>query len=302
MNRALPTAGGAQRRMVPRGSSAEPTLLVVMLVVALGSGSLTLLGATIRSALIAATGVWGLMVLAKATRDAGQRYEFGVGKLEQAGNATIAVALVVTGLWVAGRAFKLIVVGESEAAPLGLALAATANAVYTARVGLLVWTRASAKRRSVQPIAAGSPSPTNISKFASLLVVQATLTVAALARDPATALAADCAGGIFVGLLMTVAGIRMLWDVVPDLIDHPLRREDEEAIVQLLREQGLHAEELVGMRSRRSGANVFVELTIDPMEVGSFEETRQRLARVRQILGDRLHGIDVSIRLHAPEG
>jgi len=45
----------------------------------------------------------------------------------------------------------------------------------------------------------------------------------------------------------------MLWKAVPDLIDHPLRRQDEEAIAQLLFKQGVHAEELVAMRSRRSG-------------------------------------------------
>jgi hypothetical protein len=32
-----------------------------------------------------------------------------------------------------------------------------------------------------------------------------------------------------------------------DLIDHPLRGADEAAIVQLLLEEGIHAEELVGI-------------------------------------------------------
>jgi hypothetical protein len=113
------------------------------------------------------------------------------------------------------------------------------------------------------------------------------------------ALVADCAGGVFVGLLMTVAGIRILWEVVPDLIDHPFRGEDEEAIAQLLFEQGVHANELVAMRSRRSG-HVFVELTMDPVEVGSFEQTCRRLARLRQSLEARLGGLDLSIKLSPP--
>jgi divalent metal cation (Fe/Co/Zn/Cd) transporter len=111
---------------------------------------------------------------------------------------------------------------------------------------------------------------------------------------------ANCAGGIFVGLLMTVAGIRILWEAVPDLIDHPLRGEDEEAIGQLLFEQGVHANELVAMRCRRSGRHVFVELTMDPVEVGSFEQTCRRLARLRQSLEARLGGPDLSIKLSPP--
>jgi len=132
--------------------------------------------------------------------------------------------------------------------------------------------------------------------------VQISLTVAALARDPAVELAADCAGGIFVGLLMTVAGVRILGETVPDLIDHPLRRRDEEAIARLLFEQGVHPQELVAMRSRRSGRDVFVELTVSPAQPGSFEEICRRLARLRQSLEARLGGLDLSIRLHPPPG
>jgi divalent metal cation (Fe/Co/Zn/Cd) transporter len=299
MSRELPADGGTKRRIVPRGSSVELTLLVMMLVVALGSGSVTLLGETMRSALITATGVWAFMVHAKATRDPGQRYEFGVGKLEQAGHASIALAFAVTGLWVASRAFNLIMVGGSEAEPLGLALAATANAVHTIRSGFLLRARATPVARNQGPTH-GVPPPAGPSRLVPLLIVQTTLTVAALARDPAIALAADCAGGIFVGLLMTVAGIRILWEAVPDLIDHPLRRKDEEAIAQLLFEQGVDAKELVAMRSRRSGRDVFVELTMDPVEAGSFEDTCRRLARLRQSLEARLDGLDLSIKLHPP--
>ena len=143
----------------------------------------------------------------------------------------------MAGLWVAGRAFHLIMVGESAAEPLGFALAATASAVHTVRRGFLLWARATLPGGEAgadpQAVAGGPREPR------PLLIVQAALTVAALAGDPSIAMAADCAGGIFVSLLMTVAGIRMLWDTVPDLIDHPLRREDEEAIAQLLFEQGV---------------------------------------------------------------
>jgi divalent metal cation (Fe/Co/Zn/Cd) transporter len=100
---------------------------------------------------------------------------------------------------------------------------------------------------------------------------------------------------------MTIGGVRMLCEGVLDLIDHPLRGDDEEAIVRLLLEQGVRAEELVNIRSRRSSRNVFVELTLDPVEGYSFEDTRQHLARVRQGLADHFDGLDASIRLHMPK-
>ena len=272
-----------------------------MLIVALGSGSLTLLGETIRSTLILVTAVWASVVLAEAKRDAGRRYEFGVGKLEQAGNLMIALALAVAALLLARRAFGLIGVGTSEAGPLGLALAATANAAHTVRVGSSIWARSTtAKAREEQPTS-GVPSPVAASRFLSLLIVQTMLTVAALARDPAIALAADASGAIFVALLMMVAGVRMLWEAVLDLIDHPLRGESEQAIAQLLLEQGMHAKELIGMRSRRAGRHLFVELTLDSSQANSVDDVRQRLARVQRGLEDRLDGLDLAIRLQVPE-
>ena len=63
-----------KRRMVPRGSAVELTMLVAMLLVALVSGSVALLGEILRSALLTAALVWAIMVRVKATRDAGQRY------------------------------------------------------------------------------------------------------------------------------------------------------------------------------------------------------------------------------------
>ena len=291
-----PANGGAKRKIFFAQSSIDAILLLAMLIVALGSGSLTLLGEVIRSTLIMMTGVLPFVVLAEAARDGGRRYEFGVGKLEQAGNMAIALALAVAGLWLASSAFHLILVGKSEMDLFGLALAATVNAVYTIRAGSSVWAHLIAKAVNEQPTDE-VPLLVPTARFLSLLIVQTALTVAALARDPAIALAVDCLGAIFVALLMTSIGVRMLWEAVLDLVDHPLRGEDEEAIAQLLLEQDMQAEELISMRSRRSGRDVFVELTIDPVGAGSFDETCRRLERVRHGLEERFSGLDVSIRV-----
>jgi hypothetical protein len=58
---------------------------------------------------------------------------------------------------------------------------------------------------------------------------------------------------------------------------------------------------LLGMRSRRSGRRVFVELTLDPIEAGSFQDLRERLERVRRRLEERVGDLDLAIRLSVPE-
>ena len=208
--------------------------------------------------------------------------------------------MAVGGLWIGSLALELAVLAKSEVTPFGLALAATANAMHAMRRGALIWTGSSTRRENEAP-AERAPLLAALVMLAPLLIVQMTLTVAALARDPGIATGADCLGGIFVGLLMTTAGIKMLWEAVLDLIDHPLQQRVEKTIAQLLFEQGIQAGELIGMRSRRSGRHVFVELTLDPADARSFEEMRQQLAGVRHGLGERLGEVDLAIRLQASE-
>jgi divalent metal cation (Fe/Co/Zn/Cd) transporter len=282
------------------GQLTDLVLLLAMAAVALWSGSITLLGETIRSSLMMIARLWALVVVTAEERDVRRRYEFGAGKLEQAGNLTIGLAMTVAGLWIGSLAFELAVLGKSQATPFGLALAATVNAMHLVRRGSLLWARASAKGEGAAP-AAATPAMADMSTLAPLLIVQMTLSLAALARDPVIALAADCLGAVFVGLLMTAAGLKMLWEGLLDLIDHPLHQKVEGAIAQMLLEHDLDAAELRGMRSRRSGRRVFVELTLDPVEAGSFEELRERLERVRRRLEARVGGLDLAIRLSVSE-
>ena len=287
-------------RRLSRRASFDAALLLAMLVVAIAGGSLALLAESVRSLLISMAAAWS-SVLRAGTRDpARRRYEFGIGKLEQAGDLAIALLLVAAGLWFAAWAIGALMAGRSGAQPFGLALAATLNAVHTMRVGALLLGRRGAGAADEQPTP-GAPAPTGVPRLLSLLAVQAMLTTAALARDPAVALIADNLGAIFVGLLMTAAGVRMLFEALLDLIDHPLRTSDEAAIARVLLDEGIQPEELIGMRSRRAGRDLFVELTLDLVDAASLDDSRRRLARARQRLEDRFRGIDVAIRLHTPE-
>jgi ferrous-iron efflux pump FieF len=275
-------AGAGPPARPAAGTWLELTLPAGLLAVALGSGALTLLAEAMRSALDAAQRAWSRAVSEGTGADAGRRYEFGTGKLEQAGCLCVSLTLVALGLWVAGRALGVAIDGRGSATPLGLALAATVNAPCALRAGYLLRVRPSAAR------AMG---------LASLLIAQTALTVAATLRDPALAALADSLGAICLGLLMTAVGGRMLWEAMLDLIDHPLRQPDEAAIARLLRENGIGAEELVAIRARRAGRDIFVELTFDPAEGRSVGEIRARLAHLRRSLEAGLGGLDLTFRL-----
>ena len=276
-------------------------LLCIMFVAALLSSSLTLLGETIRSALLLVRELTGFMTNRKALAGSLAHYEFGAGKLEQAWNLAIALAMVTAGLWLASQAIDLMVTGESHATRRGLTLAATALALITFHCGLsmLADLRASedrgtsARRAQLRPRAF---------RFASLLVIQLTMTLAALAKDPLIALLADSLGATFVALLMATGGARLFVTTLSDLIDHPLNRRDEAYIAKLLLDVGVEEQELLDLRSRRSGRHIFVELTIDPVHASSFEEARQRMIRLRRELTDGRDDLDIAIKLRTSVG
>ena len=279
----------------------DATLLCILFVTAVLSSSLTLLGETIRSALLLGRELTGFMTNRKALAGSLAHYEFGAGKLEQAWNLAIALAMVIAGLWLASQAIDLMVTGENHATRRGLTLAATALALITFHSGLSVLAvlRASEDRGTSEHRA---HLRSRAFRFASLLVIQLTMTLAALANDPSIALLADSLGATFVALLMVVGGARLFVTTVSDLIDHPLNQRNEAVIAKLLLDASVEEQELLDLRSRRSGRHIFVELTIDPVPAGSFEEARQRMIRLRRELTDGRDDLDVAIKLRRSVG
>ena len=274
----------------------DAILLILMLAVAFISGSLILLGESLRCTLIMLTGIWSITVHERTIAGALPHYEFGSGKLEQAGLLCIALMSAIAGLWVANRAFGLALSNTVQTTPFGLALAATVMVLHTIRCGLLALPVPAAAARQTAPSTV-NPSNERLRSLALVLVLQIAMTVAAVARDPLIALWSEVLGSVFVGLLMTAAGVKIGWRAILDLVDYALDPRSVEELKQFLFKQGVTSVELVDVRSRRSGRHVFVELTLSPEEKRSFEGLRQRLVHIRLALAYKFDGFDIAIRL-----
>lgn len=300
---AVPAKDGRSRTPSALSTWPELALVLLMLVITAVSGSLTLFGETIRTALTAIAARWVPSVRHRSSRG---RMEFGVGKLEQAGNLAIASALIVAGFGVTARAFWLILTGESEATPQGLALAATTYALLTIRNGLSVVACCANFRQGVVSTDQ-TLRRSRLSRFVISLSILAIMTAAGMIRDPVIGLWMDAVGALFAALLMVTPGVRIFWEAMTDLIDHPLDNKSAERINRTLSGTGVTAPELFAMRSRRSGPQTFVELTLAPEHTLSLQEIRQRLARIRPRLERAVEGLDVVIILnpnddvHMPE-
>jgi hypothetical protein len=130
----------------------------------------------------------------------------------------VAGGLFGGAIWVAYDAVLMALAGNSDASPLGLA-AAAAVASLNLLVNFVAWD-------SVRRVTLGTPSAimraqlhARVTKLVASLLVQVTMTIAAAAKDPVVVALADGLGAAIVSVIMVKAGIDLLAESVPDLLD-----------------------------------------------------------------------------------
>jgi divalent metal cation (Fe/Co/Zn/Cd) transporter len=279
---------------------ADVAIILLTLVFAVVTLSLTLIGEALRMTLMMGD-VYTFFVLRAVHRDQLRKFRFGIGKVEQICNLVIGAALVVGGLWVAHRVVDTLLLGQLAASPLGLAMAAVVNAINTLINALGWFAMHTAAGSDDSPIYKAQLRSRKVSLVASL-IVQTTLTIAVLAKDPVVSTWLDGLGATFVAWIMLSIGLRMMWEATPDLLDHPVPERVRQQIDGLLATVGLEPEELVRVRTRRSGRLAQVELTLAPVRCLSMAEFNARVGRVQRLVESHVPDADVSIVIAAGGG
>jgi divalent metal cation (Fe/Co/Zn/Cd) transporter len=145
-------------------------------------------------------------------------FDFGTGKIEQLVSIGIALSLLGGALWVGMDAVETALRGHSDATPLGLSLAAVSGAInfFT---NVVAW-------ENVRQAACGRPSAimsaqlrARTTKLFCSVVVQITMTIAAVAKDPVIVAASDSVGALLVCGVMVRAAWELAANAVPDLLD-----------------------------------------------------------------------------------
>jgi len=288
----------AQERSVLFAVSVDWPLVGLFVVVGLLSGSLTIIAEAVRGCLMLAIETYSLIVMRRIHRGKVAAFEFGTGKLEQACNLAIATGMIVGALWIARRAFDLVIQGHSDASPLGLTLAASIKGI-TPLVNLVAWNEVRLAAGRTPSVIMLAQQQARLTKFISSCIVQVTMTVAAIARDPVIAAWADSIGALFVAGFMTVIAIGMLRAGLPDLLD---RSVDEASQITVLRSLAHHYRDydrLDHVRSRRSGKLVFVEIALGFDAGMPLREVDRRAAAIKDAIARELEGAEVSILVSA---
>ena len=275
-------------------SLADLAIVVMMLVAALATRSLTLLSEAIRAGLMLVIEFYSVFLLRAVHRDRLRKFRFGIGKVEQFCNLAIGAALVAGGFWVAQRIVDLVLFDPVAASPLGLATAAVVNAINTL-INALGWFAMVAAARSDDSPIFRAQLRARMVKLVSSLVVQTTLTIAVLSKDPVVSLWLDGIGAAFVAVTMISIGLKMIKECVPDLLDHAIPEGLKKRIVDVLEAAGVAPEEVVRLRTRRSGSLAQVELTLAPTSCVFLADFRQRVGHIERTIEARIQEAEVAI-------
>jgi divalent metal cation (Fe/Co/Zn/Cd) transporter len=279
---------------------ADTAILLVITVVALLGGSLTLLAESVRGALMDAIEGFALVVMRRIHRGRLEGFEFGAGKLEQVANLAIAAGMLGGAAWIALGAAALATGGRPIGTPLGLALAAIVGAV-NAYINLVAW---DAVRRAARGenslIMQGQLTARNV-KLVSSLVVQLSLTVAAVSTDDVVIAWADAAGALFVVGFIVVAAVGMLRAGFPDLIDQAVAETVQQAINRALARHFADYARFDRVRSRRSGTRVFVEIALGFDGGLTIAEVTRRVAALTATLSSEIADADITVTASSHE-
>ncbi len=279
---------------------ADITIVAVIAVVAIGSGSLTMGAELVRTFLMVGLEVFSFVAMWRIHRGRFIDFEYGHGKIEQLANLGIAVGLLVGGGLILETAISALTGNPQVLSPLGLALGASVAAVNTSENFLAWWAMRQAAKVESNTILLSQMRARWV-KLVSSVVVQVALTIAAITYDTVVAHWLDGLGAIFVACFMLVTAIDMLREGLPDILDKGL---DEAAHLAILRALSAHHDSYAtfhGVRTRRAGGHMFVEVDLGyPKELHLEEVDRRRLALERSV-HEELGDCDVTIKIRGEE-
>ncbi|MDF2367848.1 cation transporter [Sneathiella sp.] len=284
----------SQERTIIYASIADSLIVTAQVTVGLTSGSLTMLGDSVRASFMLIVEYYSLWILRGIHRNRFHRYEFGIGKLEQFIVMIVGVMITLVGLWFLNTTVTRLFNTDVAPSPLGLAAAAIVNGINFMINLFALYAMLQNEEKNESDIYRAQVKSRSI-KLINSLVLQITLTIAALATDPLIALVMDTAGAGFVSCFMTFNGVRMTARSVPQLLDTPLPSQKLEKIIETAKGACDLAVDIKAVRSRQSGRNDHVEIAVAMASHLSADQFRAQLIRISDAVKGGNGEIDLSI-------
>lgn len=269
----------------------------MLLGIGIGAHSLTNLAEGVRALLMALVDLVALTVMRRLHRGRLSGFDYGTSKIEQLCSIAIAISLAVGALWVGWIAAGVAMAAHSDATPLGLSLAALSGAINLF-VNVITWENVRQATRGRPSAIMEAQLSSRTTKLVSSMLVQVTMTIAAIAKDPVIVAGADALGALLVCAVMARAAWGLLAEAIPDLLD----RSTNHVAGPVLRQAATALPPgftLGGFRSRGTPRSFALEVTLACAANTDVAAARQAEARLATALAEMMPDVHVALTVRA---
>ena len=257
---AAPMSEAERRRERAMGLGVGTDLLLCtpILVIAIWSGSLTLLADAMRAYLLTLLELFAYVVMRRIHRGRLPSYQYGSGKIESFLNLLIGIALVLSSMWIFALGVANLI-EPPQPYPIGLAAATAIAAINAAQNAWMFVTFLRARRIGASILIDGQVR-TRLLKLVSSIAATLAILVSAMFAGQITGRVADLVGSAVVVQMMLWTAYQLIASALPDLMDRML---DTSQLAEINRVLLRHSGGIDGMhhvRTRRSGVTKYVEI------------------------------------------
>ena len=273
-------ANRRRERAMSLGVGTDVLLSTPILVIAIWSGSLTLLADALRACLLTLLELFAYVVMRRIHRGRLPSYQYGCGKIESFLNLLIGAALVLSSVWIFALGLRSML-QPAQANPLGFAVATATGAVNTTQNAWMFVTYLRARRFGASILIDGQVR-TRLLKVVSSASATLAILVSAMFAGQISGRVADLVGSAVVVQMMLWTAYQMIAGALPDLMDRMLDPSQLTLVNRVLLCNFDRIDAIHHVRTRRSGVIKYIEIGVGffaDRRIGEIDAINQSLKK-----------------------
>lgn len=290
------TAGGASKESAIRTAMLTGLLDTSICLVAMLAARSTLLMADFLKTFLEFIAV-GLswMAMRRIARGSAQQFDYGLGKMENLVSLLVGVLMASSLVIIIGNSVRNLM-HPSHVAGIGMWIGWSDQVVYMAINGVLCLRSYRAAQREASPLLQ-SQARLLLARTIGNVFIFLSLTLSMTLQRYAWSQYIDPIASLVVAASILMAAMGIFSTSVSDLLDRTLEESDQFVILRELTRHFDDYEFLHGIRSRRSGSNVFIEILLEFDAEKKVGEVQAVVDHLRRSIEEKVQNSRVTIGL-----
>ncbi len=252
---------------------------VISLAALLAAQSSVLLADFLKTALEFVAVLLAWMAMRRLARGGGEAYEYGIGKIENLSSLVVAALMTLVFLVISINAVRGLI-SPSHVGGIGVIISLVAQVVYGV-INAWLWRRCRNSARTEDSPLMASQAKLFFTKLFGNIFIFGSLSLSLLLADQAWSVYIDPIASLVIAGTILVSAVGVFSSSVYDLLDGTLEEKDK---LDIMRELVLHFQRydmLYGVRSRRAGNRVFIDIHVGFDADRRIGDVEQDIAAIR---------------------